>query len=513
MPRKRLSMRKIKEVLRLKWQCGLSNRAIAASCNIGVGTVHEYVSRAVAARLVWPLPEEMTEQGLEDLLFPPPLLFPADQRPLPDWPLVNRDLRRKGVTLRLLWEEYRAQNGAGYGYSRFHELYRAWEAQAAPRMPQVHVAGERIFVDYAGHTMPVADRKTGEVRTAQIFVATLGASSYLYAEATWTQTLPDWIGSHVRAFAFLGGVPQIVVPDNLKSGVKSACYYEPDINPTYLEMARHYGVAILPARVRKPRDKAKVENGVLQVERRILAPLRNQTFFGLAELNAAVSELRDELNLREGQGLPASRKELFETIDRPALSPLPSQPYEIAIWKKARVHIDYHVSIGEHCYSVPFALLKQEVDVRLTERTVEIFHKGERVGSHVRSARKWAYTTLAEHMPQEHESLRAWSPQRLLSWAEKAGTAAKCVVEQILAARQHPEQGYRACLGILRLGEQHGPARLEAACIRAVELGAFSYKGIRSLLAGEPNPPNEPAPLNHPNIRGAGYYQAASSPE
>jgi len=516
MPRKRLSMRKIKEVLRLKGQCALSHRQIAHSCGIGLGTVYEYLRRAVEAGVGWPLPDGLQEADLDRLLFPPPIPVPKDERPLPDWAEIHKELKRKGVTLLLLWQEHRATHPNGYGYSRFCELYTEWTQKLSPRMHQIHKAGEKLFVDYAGQTVPVIDRRT-EVCDAQIFVATLGASSYTFAEATLTQTLQDWIGSHVRAFAFFGGVPEIVVPDNLKSGVKSPCFYEPDINPTYLQMARHYGVAIVPTRVRKPRDKAKVENAVQQTERRLLAPLRHQTFFELADLNASRRPLLHAHNHQPCQGLAASRYSLFQSLERSALRPLPPTPYEMALWMSARVHIDYHVRVDDHFYSVPHPLIKQPLDVRLSAAIVEFFHQGERVASHRRSYRKYHYTTVPEHMPPAHRWSSEWSPERFLGWAEKSGAATARLVEQILASRPHPQQAFRSCLGVLRLAEQHGSERVEAACARALAAQTYSYKSVKAILDNhldqQPLPPVEreeeggcTAPLHHANIRGAHYY-------
>lgn len=513
MPYERLSMRKIREVLRLRWEQGLSHRQIVTSCRIGQGTVGEYLRRAQGAGLTWPLPADLTDAELERRLFPPSEAIPAAERPLPDWADVHRELRKKGVTLLLLWEEHRAAHPKAFRYSRFCELYQAWRGAAEPRMHQVHVAGEKLFVDYAGLTVPVVDRATGESRTVQIFVATLGASSYTYAEATESQTLPDWIGSHVRAFAYFGGVPALLVPDNLKAGVTSACYYEPDVNPTYQELARHYGTAILPARVRKPRDKSKVENAVQQVERWVLAPLRHCTFFSVVELNRALGEPLRALNDRLGPGLPASRRELFATLDQPALRPLPVQPYELALWKKARVHLDYHVQVDYHFYSVPYGLVRAEVEVRLTGTVLEVYHHGQRVASHPRSRQKYGYTTQPEHMPSGHRAYADQDAARLLRRAHACGPAAEALCRQILATRAHPEQGYRACLGIPRLAEVHGSARLERACQRALRTGACSYRSLQAILthrleeAPLPEPPTPTAPIEHANLRGAGYYQ------
>jgi transposase len=516
MPHERLSMRKIREVLRLRWEQGLSHRQIVASCRLGQGTVGEYLRRAAAAGLTWPLPEGLTDAELERQLFPPPEAISAAERPLPEWAEVHRELRKKGVTLLLLWEEYRAENPKAFRYSRFCERYQQWRGAAEPRMHQVHQAGEKLFVDYAGQTLSIVDRTTGERRDVQVFVATLGASSYTFADVSWSQALPDWIASHVRAFEFFGGVPAVVVPDNLKAGVTAACYYDPDLNPTYQELARHYGTAILPTRPRKPRDKSKVENGVQQVERWVLAPLRNRTFFSLADLGGAIREQVQALNDRPGQGLPASRRELFETLEQPALRPLPAQPYELALWKRARVHLDYHVQVDDHFYSVPYRLVRVEVEVRLAAATVELFYQGERVASHARSHRKYGYTTLPEHMPAGHLAYAERDAQRLLQRASQVGTQTLELCRQILASRPHPEQGYRACLGILRLAQVHGGARLERAAVRALATAALSYRSVQAILTHhlEETPlPTAPiaatpaAPLLHANLRGAAYYR------
>ncbi len=512
MPAQRLSMRKIKEVLRLCWANGLSKRKAARSCGISRPAVDEYLRRAETAGLSWPLPAELDDGTLERLLFPTAPTLPAQVRGLPDWSMVHRELKRKGVTLFLLWQEYRAHHPQGYQYSWFCEHYRAWQSRLDVVMRQDHRAGEKLFVDYAGQTVPVVDRSTGELREAQIFVAVLGASNYTYAEATWTQGLPDWIGSHQRTFTFLGGVPELVVPDNLRCGVSKAHRYEPDTNPTYQDMATHYGVAVLPARVRRPRDKAKVEAGVLVVERWILAALRHRTFFSLAQLNTAIGELLEKLNSRPFKKLPGTRREHFEQLDKPALQPLPTEPYVYAEWKKARVHIDYHVEVDGHYYSVPHALTKKQLDVRITKNTIECFLRGNRVASHRRSYQKGRHTTVAAHMPEAHRQAGGWSPQRLANWAAKTGPATEKLILTVLAARKHPQQAYRSCLGILRLGKAYGDDRLEAACRRALTLGSHSYKSIESILKHRLD--NKPLaeqqelalPEDHDNIRGPSYY-------
>jgi transposase len=507
-------MRKIKEILRLAAE-GLSNRAIGKSVGIGHTTVSEYRRRVVAAALSWELCREWTEGELEARLFSSPAPS-CVARPQPDWAAIHRELRRKGVTLQLLWLEYKEAHPDGYQYSQFCEHYRRWCGTLKLVMRQVHLAGEKVFVDYAGLTAPVVDRATGEVRDAQVFVGVLGASNFTYAEATWSQDLSDWIGAHVRMYEYIGGVPAVTVPDNLKSGVKHACFYEPDINPTYHELATHYDTVVIPARVKRPRDKAKAEAGVLLVERWVLARLRKHTFFSLDELNREIRRLLDILNDRPFQKLDGSRRTLFETLDRPALRPLPAVRYEYAQWKKARVNIDYHVEVSGHYYSVPYALRGQEVDVRIASATIEILFGGRRVAAHARSHKRGGHTTNPAHMPSAHRKHLEWSPSRLIRWAQQTGSQTGLVVERILETRRHPEQGYRSCLGLLRLGERYSPARLEAACNRALAIGALSYRSVKSILEkGLDQVPLEEQttltlPADHANVRGSDYYHTAN---
>ncbi len=488
-------MRKVQEVLRLKWKSGLSTRAIARSCSISPTTVSEYVRRAQVAGLSWPLPEALDEDQLYQMLFPKQA--PPSERviPEPDWQLIHAELRRKSVTRRLLWLEYREAHPGGYGYSYFCELYRLWARKLDPPMRLSHKAGEKMFVDYAGHIVPmslwetvrIVNPKTGEIREAHIFVAVLGASNYSYAEAQWAEDLPNWIGGHVRTFAFFEGVPEIVVPDNLKTGVKHPSRYEPDLNPTYLDMAEHYNTVVLPARVRRPKDKAKVEVGVLVVERWILARLRNKRFFSLAELNQSIRERLEEINDRTMEHLGKSRREFFEELDRPALKPLPAEPYQFAIWKKAKVNIDYHIEFDKHYYSVPHRLIGEKIFIRATERTVEVFHKHRRVASHPRSRARGRHTTQAEHtlaphcvrcsagVPANHRHYAEWSPERFLRWAEEIGPQTRALIETALRSRRHPQQAYRTCLGILGLAKRYTKERLEAASGRALASGIHSY--------------------------------------
>lgn len=505
-------MRKIREVVRLALGLKLSHRQIARSLSIGLGTVGLYLSRFRGAGLSHPLPDSVDDAELEHLLFPKSC--PASDvrpRPEPDWSAIHAEMKRKGVTLILLWEEYKAAHPDGYQLTQFYARYKAWKARLDVTLRQDHKAGEKLFVDFAGQTVPIVNRLTGEVVDAQIFVAVLGASHFTYAEATLDQSLESWIGAHVRAFAFIGGVTEIVVNDNLRAGVSRACRYEPDINPTYEEFAQHYGVAVIPARVGKPRDKAKVEAGVLLVERWILAALRNRTFFSLGELNRAIRELLDRLNDRRFKKLPGSRRSAFEAIDAPALRRLPQEPFVLGRWKDALVNIDYHVEIEKHYYSVPYALARERVGVRFTDKTVEIFHRGRRVASHVRSYLIGKHTTLPEHMPKSHQRYLEWTPSRILSWAESIGEATARVARTILESRPHPEQGFRSCLGILRLAKEFGTGRLEAACLRAEAIRACSYRSIHSILKNgldrAPAVEVTAAPvIKHANIRGAEYF-------
>jgi transposase len=511
MAQERLTMRKIREVLRLKWECGLSNRAIARSCSISHSTVGEYLRRAEGAGLSWPLPSDLDEDALLELLFPKLPDASSRRIPRPDWSWVHAELRKKSVTLRLLWVEYREEHPGGYGYSQFCALYRDWAKRLKPSMRLTHKAGEKVFVDYAGQTIPVVDPQTGEIHQAQIFIGVLGASNYTYVEAQWSQELPNWIGGHVRMFEFFGGAPEIVVPDNLKAGVKHPCRYEPDLNPTYQDLAQHYGVAVIPTRSRKPKDKAKAEVGVQVAERWILARLRHRTFFGLADLNQAISELLDPLNRRPMEHLGRSRREFFELLDQPALRPLPEQPYEFAVWKKARVNIDYHIEFGKHFYSVPYGLIHEEVYVRATQSTIEIFFKDRRVASHRRLNARGRHTTVPDHMPPAHQKYLEWSPERFIRWAETIGPQTAHLVQGLLESRKHPQQAYRSCLGLLRLAKRYGEDRVEAACGRALPAGICSYKGVKNILDAkldqvEPEEPSAVVPQTHDNVRGQAYY-------
>jgi transposase len=509
--KKRLSMRKIKEVLRLYYDQGLSQNAIAGACRIARATVQDYLRRFQTAQLSWPLPEDMGEAELNAHLFKRPVEL--SPKPQPDWSQIHQELARKGVTLQLLWQEYNQARPHGYQYSRFCQLYRSWAKSHTLSLRQPHKAGEKLFVDWAGQTMPITDTETGEVRQAQIFVSALGASHYLYVEAAEAQTLENWLLAQVRALRFYGGAPEILVPDNPKTAVTNPCRYEPDLNPSYQEFARHYRLAVIPARVRKPKDKSKVEVGVQVVERWVLAPLRDRTFFSLAELNQALTAQLHLINSRPLSGLQQSRRELFERIDKPVLRPLPATDYEMAHIANARVDQDYHVRWEQHYYSVPCRLVHQVVELRSTSRVVEVYHGGQRVASHPRQTEA-GQTTLPEHMPEAHRRMLEWTPSRLHLWAGEIGPNTQQFVQIIFERPQHPEQNYRSGLGFLQLQRRYGSARLEKACQRALAFGLTTYKQVRTILKSGQD--LLPLPVNdnddhicprHANLRGAQCYQ------
>ena len=509
--KREISMRKIMEILRLGLTRSLSNREIARSLCVSHATVAKYITLAGKTGLTYDKAKDMDDSVLLSFLEKDKAPLQKKVYPDPDWNYICAELRKKGVTLELLWQEYKNIYPDGYQHTQFSEHYRRWKIKLSPSMHQIHKAGEKMFVDYAGHTVPIYDRLTGAIIQAQVFVAVLGASNYTYSEATHDQSLPNWIGSHVRAFEYFGGVTDAIVPDNLKSGVSKASRYEPDINPTYHDMAVHYGTVIMPARAGKPKDKAKVEAGVQIVERWILASLRNRKFFSLSELNLAIRELLAKLNEKPFKKLAGCRKEWFERIEKPVLMKLPEAPYIFAEWKKSNVNIDYHIDVNGHYYSVPYLLSRQRMDVRYTANTVEIFFKGNRVASHVRNDTRGRHSTINEHMPKSHREYLEWSPSRIISWAKTIGVSVAVVVETILNARGYPEQGYRSCLGILRLAKRYSPERLEAACKRAIAIRGCRYKSIESILRNGLDkyllPDKSPQPVVlHENIRGGGYF-------
>ena len=506
MSQERLSMRKIREVLRLKYEIGLSNRAIARACQISNSTVGDYITRAKQTGLKWPLPEDVSEEDLYRRLFPEGEKPEALERPVPNWEEIHRELSRQGVTLRLLWQEYREKHPNGYGRSQFQELYQRWNQAHITSMRLPHKGGEVMEVDYAGMTLPITHPETGAISHAQVFVAALPASSYTYAEIQPSQELHHWLSGHVRAFAFFGGVPKILRPDNLKSGVKKPNYYEPDLNPSYQELAEHYHVAVLPARVRKPKDKAHVENSVQNVERWILAPLRDRTFFSIGEASRAIAPLLEDLNQREMQHLGKSRRQLFEELDRPALLPLPEHPYEFARWKNARVNIDYHVAFEGHYYSVPHALVGQEVRIRATERMLEIFHRGQQVAIHPLSAVQGRFSTCPDHMPSNHRFVLNTDSDWLLREAAKIGPQTAAYMTALLRSRPYPQQAFRSCLGILDLARKHPHVRIELACQHLLPVHLLAYQDLKSELEHLPNEAvADPLPA-HENVRGDTYY-------
>ncbi|CAL7959205.1 transposase [Gammaproteobacteria bacterium] len=509
-----ITMRKIREILRLKFALEMGNQKIANSLAISSSTVHECLRRANLANLSWPLPDNIDDEILEKQLYSPPRqAIPKEERGELDWSKIHDELKRKHVTLMLLWNEYRESYPMGIGYSRFCDLYLLWKKPLDTWMRQDHKAGEKMFVDYAGGTIPISDGQ-GYIHQAQIFVAVLGASGYIYAEATMTQSLQDWIESHCRALKFFGGVPEISVPDNLKNCTVLAHRYEPDINPTYHDLAKHYGFVVMPARVRKPKDKSLAEKSVQIIQYQILAKLRDQTFFSLVEVNEPIAILLKKINSQAFQKLSGSRLSQFEKLDKPALKPLPSTPYKFAEWAKARLGPDYHIELDKHFYSVPYTFIKKILDVRFTDQTVEIFYRSKRIAVHMRSYIHRRHTTLKEHMPKAHQKYVEWTPERIINWARKIGMATAQLVEKVIETKEHPQLAFRACLGILHLGKSYTELRLEAACVRALKIGAYSYHNIASILKN--NLDNVPVSSSetltatkeeHENIRGGDYFE------
>lgn len=513
MPTAPISMRKLKEILRLKYGCSLSHRKIAKSLSISAGSVSNYVNRAAQLELTtWPLADKWNDNALRQAFFntktQPKHYF------LPDWSVVQQELRPKTMTLQLLWEEYKERHPEGfYSYNHFCRQYKAWLKCQKPSMRQNHKAGEKLFVDYCGPTMNIVDPTTGECRPAQVFVAVMGASSYTYAEATYSQGLENWVMSHARCFEFLGGVPELLIPDNLKSGVTKACRYEPDLNPTYQQLASHYGTVIVPARPYKPKDKAKAEVGVQIVERWIMARLRKENFFSLRQLNLRIQELLADLNQRQMKKHPGSRLEQFENIDKPALKPLPEQAYNYTLIKQVKVHIDYHIEVEKHYYSVPYSLIKQKLEAHVTGQLVTLYHQGEQVAVHPRSHRQGAHTTIEAHMPIAHQKQQQWTPQRFESWARKFGDSTERFVIELMQAKKHTEQSYRACLGLLSLGKKFSDSRLEAACTRALATGITRVNQVKVILEKGLDKQSLPekqldllSEIDHKNIRGNHYY-------
>ena len=512
MPRKRLPMRKVAEVLRLR-AAGMSGREIARSVGTARSTVAEYCRRADEAGVSWPLPEVLDEEGLEALLFPESA--PKVLRPVPDWAEVHKELRsrRHHMTLRLLWLEWKAAHPDSWGYSQYCEHYRRWLAVKDVVMRLSYRAGERMFVDFSGDKASWCDPETGEVHEAEIFVCVLGCSGMLYVEATRSQDLASWVGAHIHAWEAYGGVTEVTVPDNLRSGVTKACFYDPELNRTYAELAAHYQSIVLPTRTARPRDKGAVEAGVLTVERWVLAPLRNRQFFSLAELNAAIAALVAEVNARPFRGEKTSRMDLFCELEREALRPLPLSRYELAEWKKVTVSIDYHVSgPDKKFYSVPYQLVREKLDLRASATTIEVFKGTRRVASHVREHGRRRYITDPAHMPASHREHAEWTPSRLISWGTSVSASTGTFVERLLESRPHPEHAYRACLGLKNLGRKFGEDRLAAACARALAIGSISYSSVKSILAegldrvALPGASQVPAPPTHENLRGPAYW-------
>jgi transposase len=511
-------MRKLREILRLHHESKLSARAIARSCGTSSSTVLKYVGRAAVAKVTWPVPAHLDDIALERLLFPDEGA-PMRQRPEPDWELVHRELKKKHVTKMLVWQEYREAVPNGYQYSQFCEHYNRWHESLGLVMRRDHKAGEKMFVDFSGDGIPIVDPRTGEVTVAKLFVAVLGGSSLTFIRAVLAENVPNWIDCHVHAFAYFGGATAITVPDNTKTAVTRPDYYDPDINRTYAAFAEHYGTAVIPARVRKPRDKAKVEQGVLLAQRWVIAVLRHREFHSIGEVQEAVRALNEKLNDRMMKKLKASRRQIFEAVERAALKPLPATAFELCDWKKVRLDIDYHVGYDHHFYSVHYSHYidgHRELWVRATAATIEVLYGSSRIAAHVRSYDPHPlrrYITLPAHMPESHRANLEWPPHRIIAWAKSIGPATQDVITQVLERFPHPEQGYKSCRAIIRLGNTYPTERLERACVRALHYNLISYRNIETILRNR----MDQQPLDtetrsqlalplHENIRGPGYY-------
>lgn len=507
MPKQRMDLRMIKDIIRLKSQAQLSHEQIAQALKVSKGVVSKYLSLAQAAGLEWNAVEPLNELDLTRLLLPRTSV--AGRYVEPDWALIHRELDRKGVTLMLLWQEYQAANAEArtWGYTQFCGHYKAFVQRLKRSMRQHRIAGEKLFIDYAGPTVALLDGSH-----AQVFVAAMAASSYVFACATPRQRLEDWIEGIVRALAFYGGVPQLIVPDNPRALITEPDRYEPRANATVQDLCRYYGTSVLPARPRSPKDKASAESSVQVVTRWVLARLRHQQFSTVAQVDAAIAALLPSLNERAFQKLAGSRASVFAELDAPALSPLPAQRYELARFKTVKVHIDYHVEVEAHRYCVPHALVGQTLEARVTRAAVELLLRGTRVASHVRSERRGGYTTVDAHMPAAHRAHTEWTPQRLIEWGQRIGISTGEIVTRQLHLYKHPEHAYRSCLGLLSLAKRYGAARLEVAATHALALGTFKYSHVRDLLANnrEQMPATEQSDWvspAHANLRGPGYYQ------
>lgn len=516
--RKPLSMKKIKELLRLHYEgAGLSKREIGRALQISKDSVANCLERFERSGIGWPLSQDLGEEELKKKLYA--VQEKPEQCPIPDWSLIHTELgKKKYLTLFLLWEEYRATYSNGLEKSQFYNLYRQWcKKNKEPTLHMMYKGGEKIFVDYSGEKPSYIDRLTGEIIEVELFVSAWGASSYAYVECTESQTIADWISSHNKMFQYFGVVCEALVPDNLKSGVTKADFYDPDLNPTYSKLAEHYHTVILPARKRAPKDKSIVENSVQQIQRFILGRLRNRKFFSLAEINQAIRELLEEFNNRPMQQYKLSRRKRFEELDKPHAKPLPSQPFPfIQVKYDILVHGDYHIEFEKHFYSVPHELNGHRVDAMASRSVVEILYDGKRITSHVRGYRQYQYTTKREHMPANHQFVTGWTPAKVISWAGQIGPKAVELVKGILDNRNHPEQGFRAALGVTRLKNQYPIDRLEKACERASYYRQFSCKAVKAILRqnleqqplphGKTSAPSQLQICFHENIRGAEYY-------
>lgn len=518
MAKDRLPMRKIRDILRSHFDGRLSPRQTALALKVSRGAVLRCLGRFRTSSLAYPLPDGLSDTELEARLYPRSAPVGHSRKPhltKEECADIHREMSRDGVTLQLLWEEYRAQSPQGLGYSWFCEQYARYKKGLGISFRNTYKGGEMSFLDYSGKKREIVDRATGEVREVELFVWCWGASNFTYWEFSESQQTLDFLGSQARGLIYFGCVPRLTVPDNLKTGVTAACRFEPELNLSYERFAEHYGTTVLPARVRKPKDKAKVEGGVRLAQRWLLGRLRNRVFFSLAELNAAAHELLAAFNAKVMKGYGQSRRQVFEELDKPSALPLPTASYEMGIWKRpVRLGVDYHLEIEGHFYSAPYTLRGRILAVKISERLVEVFLGVDRVASHRRLVGKRRHSTQTEHMPQSHQQYVEWNSERIVAWAEKVGPSAHALAQAMLLNRRHPQQAYRSILGITRLEKNYGKERLDSACALALRYNLLTYKAVADILKNgrEKGPTGEKAPSRrtappHGNIRGAAYYQ------
>jgi len=512
-------MTKYREILRIH-SLGINQTGIAESCGCARKTVRNVLNRAKELDIAWPLKADITDADLERQFFPDKSV-PSTPRRHPDYEYINKEMMRSGVTLKLLWNEYceecRQSNEQPLMYSQFCFHYQKHTEKKRATMHIKRKPGDQIEVDWAGKSAAVVDSDTGEIIPAYIFVGVLSYSMYAYVEAFFSMDMESWITAHVHMYRFFGGVTRMLIPDNLRTGVDRSDWYTPKINKTYHEMAEHYDTAVIPARVKRPKDKAGVEGTVGNITTWITAALRNQKFFTLQELNREIRIRLDAFNKKPFQKKEGSRYSVYLADEKPFLAQLPTTPYELAQWKQATVQFNYHISVDKMQYSVPYEYIRQKVDVRITRNVIEVFFNNNRICSHVRLyGQPGQYSTIEAHMPEDHQKYLKWDGNRFIEWARKIGTGTTITIKSILASYKVEQQGYKSCMGLLKLADKYSVERLEAACRKALSYTPHpSYKSIKNILATSQDKVLVPSTQDKPEktdsddygfTRGADYY-------